>query len=64
MEKQIKDHEKRISDLEKEKIRAEERHINTMERLDNLTSAIKWAGGTFVTSVIAVLIYLIQQNIK
>lgn len=64
MEEQIKDHEKRISDLEKERIRADERLNNLTEIAHSLLSAIKWVGATGVGIVVPILIYIIEKNLK
>ncbi|WP_195926710.1 hemolysin XhlA family protein [Sarcina ventriculi] len=64
MEETLHDHEKRISDLEKNSIRTEERHNNLMEKLDNLTGILKWVGITSAGAMVSIFIFVIQQNLK
>lgn len=64
MEETLHDHEKRISELEKTSIRAEERHNNLMEKLENVTGTLKWVCMTSAGAMSSIFIFVIQQNLK
>ena len=64
MQHTLNRHEERITELEKNSIRSEERHNNLMEKLENLTSILKWVGITSVGAMISIFVLVIQQNLK
>ena len=64
MEDKLNEHEKRITELEKNAIRFEDRMNNILEKLDNLINNLKWVAITSIGVMITVFIFVIEQNLK
>lgn len=64
MKHTLNKHEERITELEKTNIRSEERHNNLLEKLESLTSILKWVGLTSAGAMVSIFVFVIQQNLK
>jgi cell division protein FtsX len=64
MQHTINKHEERIAELEKNQIRAEERHANLVEKLESLVSVGKWATLSCISVMVTIFIFVIEQNLK
>lgn len=64
MEEQLKDHEKRIGDLEKKAIKVEDKIGALIEKLDTLTKVLTWVGMTSAGVMITLFIFMIEHNLK
>lgn len=64
IKKQLREHDGYIRVLEKNDVRHDDNYIYLCDILEKIISALKWAAVTVISSMLTILIFIIEAHIK